>query len=265
MQIKGLAGVYYDTAKPGEITIPFSFSTQLKIMQFMDSIPFRYSSMHLCLKPGKGNMALNNNVLEMMILSWPQYSTVRTRVHFGSDMELQYVLKSHGVPLESFPVDGNGSVRQEVLAGWHKEHMGPTAFKRATNYASRDEKQMTDLLSVTADPSSLPAPGPVTARPNDILMGRGRRYQNNPGNVLFRSFLLEYKDIYDAEPINKRRNVSNQLYQILKSQRAMLPASRDVHCNAYVDPKFETDTIDVLLGLDVEPREFSYQMQEKRW
>lgn len=101
VQMKGLVGVYYDTAKPGDKFMRLSFNAQMTIMGFVTSLPFRYSSLHLCLKPGKGNLSLNSNVIGIVMNSFPQYAKVRTRLHYASDMELHYQLQGHGILVEA--------------------------------------------------------------------------------------------------------------------------------------------------------------------
>lgn len=94
------------------------FNFMLTIMDFTQSLPMRYSSMHCCIKTGKGNMALNNAILGIALTVFPQYARVRCRLHYGSDLEVQYELQSHGIPIRSCPMDAFGALKRDTLNVW---------------------------------------------------------------------------------------------------------------------------------------------------
>ena len=118
VQLKGLCGVYYDMKLPGQDLKHPKFNFMLTILDFTQSLPMRYSGMHCCMKTGKGNMALNNAILGIALTVFPQYARVRCRLHYGSDMELQYELQSHGIPIRSCPMDAFGALRRDTLNVW---------------------------------------------------------------------------------------------------------------------------------------------------
>jgi len=52
----------------------------------------------------------------------------------------------------------------------------------------------------------------------DVVLGRGKRVQNHPGNMNFRSFLENYSDEYNKAARNQRRQFCTDLIQILRSE-----------------------------------------------
>jgi len=44
-------------------------------------------------------------------------------MHYGSDIELQYKLRSHGMPMENIPVDINGNIRSDILNVWFHRYL----------------------------------------------------------------------------------------------------------------------------------------------
>jgi len=122
VQMKGLVGVYYDIAKPGEKIAMPGFNFMLTILDFTISLPMRYTAMHFGLKPEKGNHALNSAVLGIAMNILPQYARVRSRLHYGSDLELHYQFQSHGLPIDTCPVDNNGNIRKDIMNAWFYKH-----------------------------------------------------------------------------------------------------------------------------------------------
>jgi len=124
VQMKGLNFVVYDNMKVGEeVENPMSWISSLSVMDVVLSMPIRFSSMHFCLKARKKTLALFNSLLGMSSSLLPQYTRVRTRLHGGSDIELQYQLQRHGIYTETGPIDENGNPRMEILNAWLDEHI----------------------------------------------------------------------------------------------------------------------------------------------
>jgi len=122
VQKKGLVVVYYDMSKGDKkFSLP-SLQLMLKIKKYRSSVPVRFSAVHLCLKTTwTENLAPQNSFLEMALKYLNQYTIVRTRAHYGSDMEIQHSLRSYGIVQYSLPVDMDGNVRSSIVNGWlHK-------------------------------------------------------------------------------------------------------------------------------------------------
>jgi len=212
--------VYNDTTLPGEtFTMPgFSFIKETGV--FFDCVPTRYSGMHYCLQAKGYSLALNNVLVSLFLNGLPRYVRVRTRIHYGSIMELQYQLQSYGIPLSTFPFDVQGNVRTDILNLWFEKHLQernqnicfdqPVVIRSAT-------EDMEVESDVVKHAHSNRETGAINPSENDVLFGKGYRLQLHPGNVRFREFVLQNRDEYESTPRMKRREISMRLAQILRS------------------------------------------------
>eukprot|EP00980_Cylindrotheca_fusiformis_P001236 scaffold331_cov117-Cylindrotheca_fusiformis.AAC.14 len=219
VQTKGLAGIYYDSAKPGDKFIQLSLQAQMKINSVIFSIPFRHSSLHMCIKgTAKGNLELNNALLRLLLSAFPRYARVRTRLHYGSDIELQYHLQSHGIPMKYCPVDSSGEIRQDILNIWFEDFLVELQSKEGSNVQQqRPSNESTTSHVSDSSLKSLESTPIQSLRPMDVILGRGRGCQNHPGNIRFRAFLEGYRQQYDSVHLAMRREMATDLCRMLKS------------------------------------------------
>ena len=175
-----------------------NFKFMLTIGEFTNSLPMRFSSIQCCMKSGKGSMALNNAILGIMMTIYPPYTRIRTRLHYGSDMELQYKLQSHGIPVRTCPVDSSGLLRRDLLHVW------------------LDQRRRIEDLYVGFGPQTDASKGIVEPTFNDVLCGRGKNIQNHSGNIHFRNWSEGYRAEYDKAPRSKRRRIARELACMLE-------------------------------------------------
>jgi len=242
--------VYNDTTLPGETyTMPgFGFIKEAQV--FFDCVPIRYSSMHFCLQTKGCHLALNDVLVSLFLNGLPRYVRVRTRIHCGSIMELQYQLQSFGIPLSTFPFDVQGNVRSDILNLWFDKHLQernqnigfiePAVARSATEdmeVESDDVKHVQSDMNEDQAKEAFVEPGQVFAQisgnngnpessretgaikptENDVLFGKGYRLQLHPGNIRFREFLEPHIDAYENTPRQSRREVAIELVQILRN------------------------------------------------
>ncbi|CAJ1956529.1 unnamed protein product [Cylindrotheca closterium] len=217
VQLKGLNGVYYDVAKLKEGAALPGLKYVKTIIDFVTSVPVRFSSMHYCLKRKKGNLARNDFILKTALKSIPKYSSARTRIHLGSDMELQYQLQSHGIPIQFCPIDGDGNFRTDILNRWLNHYESSTGT--ALNQCKDDRKSRQNTVPLR----------------HDVLLGRGKSLQAHLGNVCFREFVKRYSEEYDETPRNYRRLVPMKVIQDLKS-RGIRFLRQDEKTGEWVEP-----------------------------
>ena len=78
----------------------------------------------------------------------------------------------------------------------------------------------------------------VTPTDDDILLGRGRFAQYNPGNVRFRTLTAKYKDAYDTAPGRRRNGTVSEVCSVLRSEwggrRFLKQIDTDVWVNCVV-------------------------------
>lgn len=199
VQTKGCVLIVYDIRKVGE---KLEFLPDLKfvgkIAGFRACLPIRYSAVHLCLKPrGADIIALGNIVLSILRKGMPEHSKSRVRIHYSSDMEIQYMLRGYGIPIDSFPVDIDGNLRNDIINVWLYKHL-----------EQLQESLGTSLQETNGEENNSPQLAMRGISPNDVLMGRGKLAQYHPGNIRFREFLESHVNDYDSTPFNSRRAVA---------------------------------------------------------
>lgn len=245
-----MVGTFYDETKRGEKLVIPRLGFMLTLMKVLNSFPLRYSALHMCMKAGTGdlNEKMNDAVFQHAIKVFPQYARVRLRLHYGTDMEMQYSLRSHGFPKQSFPVSVvDGTLRMDILNTWFYQHKASAAVQSASvlnTKASRDDESWDDmdLLSddldeqleeyksgfsntevlrqnetvasmdggngSTQDAGSQHPVRLLKPTENDVLLGRGRGVQHHEGNVRFRKILEGYRLDYDRAPRKSKRQYS---------------------------------------------------------
>jgi len=188
------------------------------------------------LRAGKGaNVALNKFCLGMAYKLFPHNIRIRARIHYGTDMELQYQLQGHGIPIDTCPVDGNGNMRQDIQHAWFHKHQAmesPNTKLSEIERQKQDEQRIEDRYDsdATADYSSS-----VDPPRHDILLGRGRPIQSHPRNVCFREYLKQFSREYDESQRNLRRRILVKVREDLKSKGVRFLHERDgrwVECSA---------------------------------
>ncbi|KAL3928743.1 MAG: hypothetical protein SGBAC_012518 [Bacillariaceae sp.] len=208
VQMKGVNAIYYDVAKLGEdVEMPGPIFLKA-IIDMLMSLPFRASTAHHCLKKSWGNLLLNDFILETVLKATPMYSQVRSRIHLGSDMEVQYQLQSHGIPIRHCPVDGNGNFRVDILNAWFYKHLSQQSPSQYPSLQAAPIQAVCDAESHK--------PQQIVPQPHDILLGRGKMLQTHLGNVCFRQFVKQYSEEYDETPRCHRRLVLIKVVQDLK-------------------------------------------------
>mmetsp|Transcript_1716 Transcript_1716/g.3728 ORF Transcript_1716/g.3728 Transcript_1716/m.3728 type:complete len:510 (-) Transcript_1716:43-1572(-) len=249
VQVKGVAGIYNDTAREDEFKFP-GFNFFKEVLPFFNSLPLRFSACHFCRHAGLGRNLLNDKILSLWLDSFPQYFRVRTRIHHRSSMELQYHLQSHGVPVDTLPFDVDGNIRTEILNSWFEKHLEesnqsirfhqPAVARSAfedmevdsdlgnhsySDFNEDDAKEAfgeprrasDQRMGNNGNLESIRETGAIKPTENDVLFGKGYRLQLHPGNVRFREFVLQNRDEYESTPRMKRREISMRLAQILRS------------------------------------------------
>lgn len=210
VQSKGVVIVYYDMSRPGKVfTLP-SWDRVLQCLDFITKVPVRRSAIHHCLKTGTGSLRNNNTLIEGVLRAFPQFERVRFRLHYGSDLEFQYLLQSYGIPRDSLPVDSDGNIRTDIQNAWLHKYCQPNSSDVISKISSSPVEE------TIVEPSS-----------NDILLGRGRAIQNHAGNISFREFLKEYEEDYErAQKFTKKKISTKLTHHILDSGFRFLRRSK---------------------------------------
>lgn len=238
VQMKGSVRIHYNVVNGGNKRSGRGEGEMKRLVEFMASIPIRYSAFHVCNKREGGNMApIRDSFLRFGIKALPKYMRERARVHHGSALELKHKLATYGIPQDSFPIDVNGNTRESIRNSWFYKHLeqergilqrlvarhdddslstdeeSPSENLRyAAAGGDEAEEDNDDVISeVSSEDHQENMFPPLPYTNEDVLLGRGHEIQNHPGNAAFRAFLSEHQDEYDGAPRLSKRNISRNL------------------------------------------------------
>ena len=186
IQKSGVVLIYYGIEQNG-----FSHDQPTKCLDLCSSLPIRIEAAHACYdNPSLAplfDIATHNMTSECL---------VRFRVHCGTDLECQDVLKTFGIPIDkkTFPLKSNGIVDQSHMNQWIQS-LNEELTRPSRNVASARVPSVSSagVSSVASGPGSI-----ITPTAMDIIMGRGRRGLRSQGNRRYKEMLLAYRSKYDA-------------------------------------------------------------------
>eukprot|EP00934_Nitzschia_sp_Nitz4_P002914 Nitzschia sp. Nitz4//scaffold95_size97785//49428//50956//NITZ4_004668-RA/size97785-augustus-gene-0.99-mRNA-1//1//CDS//3329560475//2904//frame0 len=193
------------------------------------SVPLHFASMHLCY----------NNITQYAVTCLGVYACsprtkVRTRPHYGSHVECQYILNTFGVPREALPVDASGvtnldqhelwiAQRLVLDAEWERAHSGsPGIFLDSKSESSSTGSGASPFKINWASPTStvaLPQSPGMEIHPNDVLFGRGKTVVEHPGNLRFRTIVGMKMDEYEAASRLEKTCMTENIVQLVKDSR----------------------------------------------
>lgn len=215
-------------------------SASRKLMQAFGELnkafPIRMVSYHACVDDAKVEAFTNFAILMM-----GAFATARYRCHRGTDMEVQYLLMSFGIPSQLLPISVTGKVdrsrhqeflkQRSILERLQREEdengVQPKQDRNRCLSGSVDAPQFlmpTDALSSSQLACRLPeasnqAPdnAPPMDQPHplecvsfvvvpsrkDVCFGRGRAVMQQAGNIRFRKLLDAHRSRYEDSSSTK--------------------------------------------------------------
>ena len=154
----------------------------------------------------------------------------------GPNEACQAALDSAGIAPGIIPVDVNGIFTREDFARW----LGRQKEKEAL---WKEEEAQSDRI--------------VVARNNDVLSGRGRPYQDHPGNEILARLIDKYRDEYNSverfrktciswEIVNQIRDMNGRFLQKDEATDTWVIVN-DIDCREKVARGFRRKTSGQLL------------------
>lgn len=201
---------YYDMSTTENPCFLPKLDAIMKFVDFATKVPIRRSAVHLCLKSIPGGLVSNNIMLSRLVHGLQTPTRARIGIHYGSDIELQYKLRVHGVFIERIPVDISGNIRNDILSVWFHKHVAcaTSAERSGLSAVDGDHGKLSNIVDR--------AERPVQPTPKDVLLGRGKSFQNHPGNVRFREIILtKYQEEYNNIQRYKRYHAPKEVTRLL--------------------------------------------------
>lgn len=127
--------------------------------------------------------------------------------HYGSNVECRFNLMAFGIPSDSLPVHTDGT--------WHVRDHQLFLERQRTREASRDANARPSKPTVAPDGESEEVEPPKIM---DIIMGRGNRGREWPGNLRLKTMLESYYHRYDISTRLEKTTISRRIYMDLIEQ-----------------------------------------------
>jgi hypothetical protein len=163
------------------------FNTIREIASIAHSLPLRWEATHYLAQPNHIQYPL-----KLLTKSISHLRRARLRVHFGTHLECLYTLLSFGLPIQFLPF----TTEHELKTGIHKKWVERRIIKE-------EEMQRHGVFSGIDLPDR-----------NDVLIGKGKPFQNHPGNQRLLELVQGHLDEYNqADRIGGRKAVACKVVQ----------------------------------------------------
>lgn len=170
----------------------------------LGALPVRPCGFHVCY-----NNELLRPFLSFLHMVTPKDRRLRERLHFGSQLEVQYKLCTFGIDLQS-------SSAQDCFSEEYMEKFLEDRRQMETEEAAKEREQeaKTGIIQHPA--------------PNDVLCGRGKPYQDFPGNIRLGSIVDEHVPRYleTRERLNKTK-IATGIVNLMKESGSRFLTRRD--------------------------------------
>ena len=198
-QKKGVVCVVYNVEPRS--TLANDPRIYLNVYQLLPRIPFRMMGAHYCVQDAHLRLFMSSIRVAMS-----REVRLRSRVHHGSHEECLYTLMTFGVPRKCFPISHSG----ELLVEKHNEFvtMRRLQEEQEANFmmmmAASNNNATRNTLEIIVIPKNV-----------DVLLGRGRPFQEHAGNVkcnfVVVSTMEEYEEASRNDKTTIARNVINRI------------------------------------------------------
>jgi len=133
-------------------------------------LPVRTCSLHFC-APSTPFFQLMRSLI---VVTMSKETMNRIKFHVGETIELQYCMKTYGIPIELIPLTDTGNIKTTYLKQWMK-------LRRILEVTKMTKKDNDNYVSIIECPRS-----------KDVVFRSGTSMSCHPGNVHFRC-LVESK------------------------------------------------------------------------
>ena len=213
-QKKGIVCVHYNQGRESRQD---GGKAALTIVTALDSLVVKIRAIHLCYDDVRSNL-----IIGILCRTMEKKFLCRLQSHLGTDLECQYSLMAFGVPLGVLPIKVDGNVDFRHHQEWLERHSAVRL------------RLAPDSESVDSSP-----------RPGDVLLGRGRRGLNWPGNVELRKIIKESSLQYEVVDRYEKQLMAHTVYHKMakRGARFLKPLDRERDLFLEVEQKEACDRI----------------------
>lgn len=162
-----------------------------------DSMPCKLGCIHFCFNDSIINTAWKN----ILDYSTDNYKGARCRVrcHTGTPQEVLFELMTFGIPCKALPITNIGMI--DV-----KQHLENIEMKRIAEKLGGDHNNM-DSPTLIMLPFR-----------KDVVFGKGRRFQNHPGNMKLKLMVDELLPEYETLDKEAKTVLADRIVRVFKRE-----------------------------------------------
>lgn len=210
VQKKGIICVHYNNGKASRGD---GGRAARKVVSALNSLVVKVRAIHVCYSDPLADL-----VLGLMCDTMEKRFLCRFQTHFGTEIECQYSLMSFGIPLGVLPLKADGTVD----------------FRHHREWINRVERGANDeILGNSAKELEEKAHG-CLPKHEDVLLGRGRRGLNWPGNIELRRMVKEAQPRYESVDRYNKQLIAHTIYHRMKKTGAQFLKPLDGDKNLFV-------------------------------
>jgi hypothetical protein len=181
-QKRGIVGLAYNVGRDRTT----DSEAVRKAAKLVSIIPLRFTAVHYCFDDEKLKMLF---ALAMFVFN--KNARIRTRLHFGTDMECIYNLMTFGIPSDILPISSTGEKRIEA----HEEYI------RRLWHADEIKDNIDRII----------LPGKF-----DVLLGRGKPLQKHHGNLHYHFVIEGYHDQYEKAMKLEKTQIAKYIVETIQ-------------------------------------------------
>ena len=151
-------------------------------------------------------------------------------------MECQYALMSYGISAQMLNVDQDGNIKKSMVADYIARH-------------STRDSQSIDASTACGDFSTI-----EMATDKDVLLGRGKPYQNHPGNVQLKKLIDARREEFNGAPKFQKTVISWEILKMMQKEYNARFLERDEATGRWKECEDEAARIKVAYGFRSRPK-----------
>ncbi|KAL3934927.1 MAG: hypothetical protein SGARI_003176, partial [Bacillariaceae sp.] len=175
----------------------FAKKNAIRVLQRMDdSLPHKAASFHFCFNDPLFHVAWKY----VFDFTAEPEKRARCRCHFGTPQEVAYELMTFGIPKDALPITDDGKIKTKL-------HLELLEMKLALEELQAASSMRIEYQTFVLNPSR-----------KDVLFGKGKRFQNHPGNMNLKHRVDDMLSRYDTLDKTSKTNFADFIVATLKSE-----------------------------------------------
>jgi hypothetical protein len=171
----------------------------LNVYKLLPTLPMRMMGAHYCVQDSHLRLFMSSIRVAMS-----REVRLRSRVHHGSHQECVYALLTFGVPRRCFPISNSGELLVE-------KHMEFIEMRR------QQEADTSNALNQSSSGTISPIRKVIIVPRNyDVLLGRGRPYQEHTGNLRCNDVVVNAMEDYERASRTDKTTIARHVIEKIK-------------------------------------------------